>query len=823
MNALRVFAAALVGLALLASPARAQWESDVVRSGANDRLAYVADGEGNRVPDFSHAGYRGGDSPIPSFTVRRTLSPSSGDVDDTARIQQAIDDVSDRTPDSEGRRGAVRLLAGEYRVDGTLRIEVSGVMLQGAGDNSDPSTNTVLRRRRLASSAEAEAPILVLGRTDSNAFTSERSGTRSAITTEHVPAGARTFRVADASKFQDDDEVVVRHPTTNAWLSAVDFGGADGDPPWNPPGSGAAQIQDLVYIRHVVGVEGDRLLLDAPVFNRLDGDVTDPYVYKRSTTGITYDVGVERLRIDIATAESEGEPRPGNCDGNQGYDGPFERHARHAVELFRVKDGWVRDVTALHFWRAAVNVERSSHVTVADSRGLAPHSCVTAGRRYNFVVSLSQLVLFRDNEATRARHAYVGNGAARDNGVAFVRNESRYALYASEAHRQWGQGFLFDNHVERDIDRSALATDIRIGLYNRGQLGTSHGWSCTNCVAWNADMDDGAVSVQKPPTGQNYAIGTTGKASGVESPGANPQTDPPVGYIEGTNRSGLRPASLYEAQLDDRRRSPSCGPLPTDRWFALRSRDAEANGYGPYLRATGGRGVFLDGEALNKHTQQWRAVVPPNTDGTVCLLVNRDADWKGDPATLRVRADGTLYLSDAGDTKHTQQWRWLTPPNGPGLRFVLENRDARRKRSEAYLRVRSDETLYLADRPLRLFTQQWDVVSVPNGAWSGDLTATTEEPSAAEAAFAVAGVAPNPAGETAAVRVLLGEAAEVSAEVFDVLGRRVLAAPVVRLAAGEHDVPVVLGGLPTGAYTVRVTSRSARGVEVGTARVTVVR
>ena len=53
--------------------------------------------------------------------------------------------------------------------------------------------------------------------------------------------------------------------------------------------------------------------------------------------------------------------------------------------------------------------------------------------------------------------------------------------------------------------------------------------------------------VQKPPTAQNYAIGSFGNVTGV-GPFAGP-----AGYREGANRSGLQPQSLYLEQLAQRR------------------------------------------------------------------------------------------------------------------------------------------------------------------------------------------------------------------------------------------------------------------------------
>ncbi|MFI6388197.1 hypothetical protein [Nonomuraea sp. NPDC050540] len=100
-------------------------------------------------------------------------------------------------------------------------------------------------------------------------------------------------------------------------------------------------------------------------------------------------------------------------------------------------------------------------------------------------------------------------------------------------------------HDRRDLDPHH---DYTLGLYNRGRYGTSHGWSAAHSVAWNCDVSTSRLIVQKPPTAQNYAIGCRGTITG-DGPFAQP-----AGYIEGANRPGLLPPSLYQAQFFDRHR-----------------------------------------------------------------------------------------------------------------------------------------------------------------------------------------------------------------------------------------------------------------------------
>jgi hypothetical protein len=67
-------------------------------------------------------------------------------------------------------------------------------------------------------------------------------------------------------------------------------------------------------------------------------------------------------------------------------------------------------------------------------------------------------------------------------------------------------------------------------------------------VGWNCDTATARLVVQKPPTAQNYAIGCRGVITG-DGPFSQP-----AGYIEGANRTGLFPPSLYQAQYLDRHR-----------------------------------------------------------------------------------------------------------------------------------------------------------------------------------------------------------------------------------------------------------------------------
>src|SRR5436190_23358841 len=111
-NHCRACVALLVLLAGCSSHARttdrptSQW----VHPGADGKLVYKTTPSGDRIMDFSFAGYMGGGVAIPDVPVKKTVMPG-GPNDDTAAIQAAIDEVS-AMPLKDGFRGAVLLAPG---------------------------------------------------------------------------------------------------------------------------------------------------------------------------------------------------------------------------------------------------------------------------------------------------------------------------------------------------------------------------------------------------------------------------------------------------------------------------------------------------------------------------------------------------------------------------------------------------------------------------------------------------------------------------------------------------------------------------------------
>jgi len=492
-------------------------ETNKAKPDGSGCLTYEADANQNRIPDFSHAGYKGGGEGIPELTVMQTISPVTGD--DTANIQAAIDAVGALTPDANGFRGAVLLNPGTYEVSGQLFLNTSGVVLRGAGDGRDTNNPTIILG---TGNTPTQRNLVVLGGGNTGSWFETVSGTTQNITSNFVQVGSYSFEVADTSPYSVGDNIIVYHPGSAAWLAAIDNGGGINDPDWS------VNQFNIIYNRFITDITGNQITVDAPVYNHLDKSLSQSYIYTYDRQNLVTNVGIENLRIDIESA--------GGTD---------ENHAWSAIAFHQAEDGWAKNLTATGFGYAGVTTRKATRITIKNVHAIDPVSQIAGGRRYNFSSeNFSNNILYEDCYANNGRHSYAVNGTPSASGIVFLRSTSENPLSTSEPHRQWSQGILYDNF--RDF--GTLPNNRRvIGLYNRGDAGSTHGWAAVNSILWNVDVSrpgaDGKIILEKPPIGQNYAIGTKGDIDTGPNNGS-------LGYVEHSNATGqLQPQSLYEAQL----------------------------------------------------------------------------------------------------------------------------------------------------------------------------------------------------------------------------------------------------------------------------------
>ena len=456
-------------------------------------LVYIPDARGDRIPDFSFSGYKGGEAPIPEVPVRVTVPLQDGDA--TLRIQAALNYVAGLPAGADGIRGAVLLGKGVYEVSGSLLIAHSGVILRGSGMGEG---GTILR----AAGHDRRTLIRIAGAAD------RITGQETSIADAYVPVGAMHLHLSGANPFHTGDMILVHRPSTEAWIRLLGmetFGGGISALGWKPG------QRDIFWDRRITAVEGNDITLDAPLTTALDtaygGGKVAPYRWP----GRIGEAGVENLRC-----VSDYDPR----------NPKDEAHSWMAITLENVSDAWVRQVVVEHFAGSAVMVLPSANrITVEDVKYLAPVSEI-GGQRRNAFLTMGGQTLFQRLYSERAMHDFaVGFCAPGPN--AFVQCQSHYSYGISGAIDSWASGTLFD---VVNIDGNTL------GYFNREQDAQGAGWCGANSMLWNCTA--ARINCYKPPGAENWSYGSWGQFGGD-------------GYWNESN-STVQPRSFFYAQVADR-------------------------------------------------------------------------------------------------------------------------------------------------------------------------------------------------------------------------------------------------------------------------------
>lgn len=457
------------------------------------RLVYEQLPRGDRVPDYSHAGYRGGGVPLPVLPAKVVVTPTEGD--DGARIQAALDFVAGLAPDANGWRGAVQLAAGRFEIAGQLKITASGVVLRGSGRGPDGST-------LVATGTDRRALIEVSGRFERKDLASAR-----AVADDYVPVGASTLRVAAVAGLAVGQRVTIERPSPAGWLKQLGMDVGPGRQPyfWK---EGTVNIR---WDRVITAIEGDRLTLDAPLTTSLDQAIGGGTVTPYEETGYLADVGVENLR----------------CESAFDHANPLdEQHAWNAIDLHAVRDGWIANVTGSHFAGSLVQVGvRVARVTVQDCVSLSPVSELAGYRRMAFHARGQQVLFLRCHSAQGRNDFTTGYQTAGP--VVFLDCTAGVSTGFSGSIGSWSSGLLFDGVK---IDGGALRQD-NLETFNQGV-----GWAAANSMIWQSQA--AVIISRQPPGAHNWVVGVWGQYVGD-------------GRWSQTNEFA-RPASLYRAQLAER-------------------------------------------------------------------------------------------------------------------------------------------------------------------------------------------------------------------------------------------------------------------------------
>ena len=491
---------------ILSGQARSKWVSM-----DGQRLRYATDARGNRIMDFSHAGYKGGGVALPDVRAARTVDVAPGDS--TARIQAAIDEVSRLTPDGSGLRGAVVLAGGTYDVSGTLTLAASGVVLRGSGSGVN---GTIVR--------VTGSPHRFLDIAGSGTWQPEGQPAR--VADAYVPSGATQITLDTTSGLETGDAILVRRPVTDAWIRFMEMDklSRDGKPQtWIKAGT----LIDTD--RAIAAIAGNRVTLDVPLSDSLDATYLNPpgtTVVKYTFPGRIEQVGLERLRVTVPP-----------------QDVPISQGQYTLLRMNAVSDAWVRDVVVEDTHNTITIGHTARRLTL---EGVQIHHSVpftAPASPADIAISGTQVLVHRSSVTGKGVWPVVTQvGVTGPNVVLNFKSDQAGVA----PHQRWATGLLVDS------SEFTNGTERRpsIAFSNREYAGSGHGWSVGWAVAWNVVAD--YVLIQQPPGAMNWCIGCTGKPPTILWHG-NPIAVPPI-PSETFESPGVAvsPASLYLQQLRDR-------------------------------------------------------------------------------------------------------------------------------------------------------------------------------------------------------------------------------------------------------------------------------
>ncbi len=499
----------LVAVVATAAGATQGATSEWVHAGPDGKLVYKTTPAGDRIMDFSYAGYMGGGVALPEVPVKITVRPVDGD--NTAVIQEAIDKVSAMSLEN-GFRGAVLLAPGNYVCSGTISVRTGGLVLRGRGNGAGGSIIKMVGGRHTA--------IVVGGSRGRGRFSGdirESDSVRTSISDAYVPSGATSFTVPDASGFAVGDTIEIRRPVTAAWVHFMQMNNLtrDGRPQtWIRTGT------SVTTVRTIAALSGTRVTLDVPLSDSFDAEYLDPpgtTVVKVRPPTLLSQVGVEHLCIQAPAMKVS--------------------YTEHPYTALRIngEDCWARDI----------RIEETMNSVALGGRRITLERVVIdrtvpnlgASKPAEFAPNAGQVLLDRCSSAgDNIWHVATGAGIA---GPIVLLNCTFRGNGHIEGHQRWTTGMLLDN---------CRVPEGGIDFKNRGVMGSGHGWGVGWAVAWNCVAK--TFVVQQPPGVFNWMIGCLGPNVPTPRPFDSAPTLP-LG-ISDSPGTPVVPQSLYLAQLAER-------------------------------------------------------------------------------------------------------------------------------------------------------------------------------------------------------------------------------------------------------------------------------
>lgn len=492
------------------------------------------------LQDFSYAGYRNGDSPIPDvqkpiYDVTNYGADPTGGGDSRGAIQSAINDAA-----SNGG-GVVFMPTGTFRIDvsaGPLTISSSDIVLRGAGAGQTFLYNSTTDMR-------GKTALLVTGPSTASPY---RDLLRSTLVTEDLKGPTQNIPVEDASTFSLGDTVVFRSDVTEDWITEHQ------EPGW----SGYASRFQFAYIRDVIGVdlESNRIILNAPIrYSQFLRENPRLHILGSPVT----EVGLEDF--SIGNRQREETSGWGNEDYVNSGTAAYHVHDSYSIKIEEARNCWVRRVHSyrppentleVHSVSNGMRVLNSSAMTLEDVSMQRVQYGGGGGNGYNIRIQHSMEVLLTGCVAGYNRHGLVFSHMGTSGNVIYNCLDQQTRWAASMENQRAGSD-ASDHHMHFShsnlIDYCQVINSFFDARYRPFGGVPQHNITSAHSVFWNIKGCNTNRVVRTQQGRYGYAIGTRGSSNSVDTVGSRSQTDP-IDHVEGVGQGeNLQPASLYVDQL----------------------------------------------------------------------------------------------------------------------------------------------------------------------------------------------------------------------------------------------------------------------------------
>lgn len=434
-----------------------------ISKGKDGTLVYEANKRGDKICDFSFAGYEAGLKELPKdIKVITTLKPLGAGKDDTAQIQTALDTVGKNALDNNGFRGVVKLTKGTFIVNGSLSIKSAGVILKGDGATLNCKGGNM-------------RTVLILGSPDKMVTLKKHYQ----ITDTYVPVGAKSLHLEKAAGLVKGTKILICKDVTEKWINSLGMNKLvrDGQKQtWIKVGA------TLDVERTIVKVANNEIFWDIPLCDSIDAAFFEKLeVVQITDTNRVQHIGVEGITLVTNISKTD-----------------IAADSMQAVELLSIDDSWVKDCTFTEFMTGIDCGSNSRRITLQDNH--IARSAVIPGSAKPFDIRIQgSQILIRGGSSSSAKtvvFSIATMGSSSTFGPnAIINYKQETENLRIEPHMRWGAtGLLIQNAVGGG----------GVCIINREAMGTGHGWTGANCVVWNSNCP---VVVDSPPGYQNFVFG----------------------------------------------------------------------------------------------------------------------------------------------------------------------------------------------------------------------------------------------------------------------------------------------------------------------------